>query len=129
MTTMMENSQTYSLIDGKINKSSRGFSDCLQKKWVVYCEKPFKCPDNLIAYLGNYTHRVAISSHRIIDCKDGKVTFWYKDYRSGGIRKEMTVTANEFIRRFLQHALPRGVVYPGRKIPNDDLEFFLSGQD
>ena len=81
---------------------------CYKKKWVVYCEKPFKCPDNLIAYLGNYTHRVAISSHRIIDCKDGKVTFWYKDYRSGGIRKEMTVTANEFIRRFLQHALPRG---------------------
>lgn len=81
---------------------------CYDKKWVVYAEKPFSSPDNLIRYLGNYTHRVAISNHRIVDYKNGKVTFYYKDYKAAGTRKTMTLDAGEFVRRFLQHILPSG---------------------
>ncbi|MBE0639391.1 MAG: IS91 family transposase, partial [Bacteroidales bacterium] len=81
---------------------------CYQKKWVVYCEKPFAGPQNLINYLGNYTHRVAISNHRIADFNDGKVTFSYKDYKTAGLSKTITLDADEFIRRFLQHVLPCG---------------------
>jgi hypothetical protein len=60
----------------------------------------------LINYLGNYTHRVAIANERIIDHTGGKVSFWYKDYKSAGSRKKMTLDQDEFIRRFLQHVLP-----------------------
>jgi hypothetical protein len=81
---------------------------CYDKKWVVYAQKPFSSPDNLIRYLGNYTHRVAISNHRIIDYKEGKVTFYYKDNKAGGTRKTMTLEVDEFIRRFMQHVLPSG---------------------
>jgi hypothetical protein len=81
---------------------------CYKKQWVVYSEKPFANPENLINYLGNYTHRVAISNQRILSHKDGKVTFAYKDYKVAGLRKEMTMDEDEFIRRFLQHVLPSG---------------------
>ncbi len=81
---------------------------CYRKNWVVYCEKPFAEPQNLINYLGNYTHRVAISNHRIVDFNDGKVTFSYKDYKTAGVSKTITLDADEFIRRFLQHVLPCG---------------------
>jgi hypothetical protein len=83
-------------------------TQCYQKKWVVYCEKPFKSPDNLVNYLGNYIHRVAISNQRIIGHKDGKVSFWYKDYSSNGRQRKITLVATEFIRRFMQHVLPTG---------------------
>lgn len=81
---------------------------CYKKKWVVYSEKPFTSPENLINYLGNYTHRVAISNHRLIKHEDGKVSFYYKDYKNAGVRKVMTLDENEFIRRFMQHILPSG---------------------
>ena len=81
---------------------------CYKTKWVVYSEKPFSNPENLINYLANYTHRVAISNQRILELKDGKVTFMYKDYKVGGFRKKMTLDEDEFIRRFLQHVLPSG---------------------
>jgi len=81
---------------------------CYKTNWVVYCEKPFKGPDNLIGYLGNYTHRVAISNQRIIAHENGSVRFWYKDYKCAGIRKEIALDAREFIRRFMQHILPDG---------------------
>lgn len=81
---------------------------CYLKKWVVYCEKPFSNSDKLINYLGNYTHRVAISNQRITEYQNNKVSFYYKDYKSAGIRKKMTLQADEFIRRFLQHVLPVG---------------------
>lgn len=83
-------------------------NQCYQKNWVVYCEKPFACANNLINYLGNYTHRVAISNSRIKEFKDGEVTFCYKDYKSAGIHKNITIKADEFTRRFLQHILPSG---------------------
>jgi hypothetical protein len=81
---------------------------CYKSSWVVYSEKPFKCADNLVNYLGNYTHRVAIANHRIISHKNGKVSFYYKDYKHAGIRRVMTLDTEEFIRRFLQHILPSG---------------------
>lgn len=81
---------------------------CYKTNWVVYCEKPFSCSDSLINYLGNYMHRVAISNNRIIKHQDDKVAFSIKDYKSDGIRKNIKLDAEEFIRRFLQHVLPSG---------------------
>jgi hypothetical protein len=82
--------------------------ECYRKKWVVYCEKPFDTPKHLINYLGNYTHRVAITNHRLIKHEAGRVSFSYKDYKAGGKSKVLTLDTDEFIRRFLQHILPSG---------------------
>lgn len=82
--------------------------DCYLKPWVVYCEKPFSGSQSLVRYLGNYTHRVAISNHRLISHQDGRVTFSFKDYAQAGQAKEITLDALEFIRRFMQHVLPKG---------------------
>jgi hypothetical protein len=79
-----------------------------QKDWVVYAKAPFGGPHAVIEYLARYTHKVAISNHRIqsINNEAGTVTFNYKDYADGGLQKQMTLTAIEFIRRFEQHILP-----------------------
>lgn len=83
--------------------------DALYKtNWVVYAKQPFLGPKQVIEYLGRYTHRIAISNHRIKSIKDGKVSFTYKDYRQGGQRKIMTLQACEFLRRFCLHILPPG---------------------
>jgi predicted Zn-ribbon and HTH transcriptional regulator len=79
-----------------------------QDEWVVYCKPPFKNASKVIEYLGRYTHRVAISNRRILALKDGKVTFSWRDYRDNNKNKTMTVTAIEFIRRFMLHILPSG---------------------
>ena len=76
-------------------------------KWVVYAKAPFGGPQQVLDYLGRYTHRVAISNSRLRALEDGQVTFEWKDYRDGQT-KSMTVSADEFIRRFLLHALPPG---------------------
>ena len=78
------------------------------RKWVVYAKKPFAGPQQVLDYVGRYTHRVAISNHRILNVEDHQVTFRYKDYRDGGQQKTMTLSADEFIRRFLLHVLPEG---------------------
>lgn len=79
------------------------------KDWVVYAKAPFGGPQAVIEYLGRYTHKVAISNHRIHSInEDGTVTFEYKDYADGSKHKQMTLTAKEFIRRFEQHILPKG---------------------
>ena len=80
------------------------------KEWVVYAKPPFGGPEQVLAYLGRYTHRVAISNHRLISLEDGQVTFQWKDYRSEQREKSkvMTVEADEFQRRFLIHTLPAG---------------------
>ena len=83
-------------------------TQCYSKNWVVYCEKPFSGADSLIQYLGNYTHRVAISNNRLLQCESGKVSFCYKDYKAAGIRRSISLDVNEFIRRFMQHVLPGG---------------------
>jgi hypothetical protein len=78
--------------------------------WVVYAKRPFGGPEHVLHYLARYTHRVAISNHRIVNVVDGKVTFRWKDYAHGSKQRLMTVTAEEFLRRFLLHTLPRGFV-------------------
>ncbi len=79
-----------------------------QKEWVVYCKPPFKNASRVIEYLGRYTHWVAISNNRILDVKDGKASFSWRDYRDGNKKKTMIVTGTEFIRRFMLHILPPG---------------------
>jgi hypothetical protein len=81
-----------------------------RKDWVVYAKRPFGGPEHVLHYLARYTHRVAISNHRIVDFADGKVTFRWKDYAHKSKQRLMTVTAEEFLRRFLLHTLPRGFV-------------------
>jgi hypothetical protein len=73
-----------------------------RQDWVVYAKRPFGWPEHVLQYLARYTHRVAISNHRILDVADGKVTFRWKDYAHGGKQRKMTVTADEFLRRLLQ---------------------------
>src|ERR1700751_3389396 len=79
-----------------------------KKKWVVYAKKPFAGPQQVLDYVGRYTHRVAISNDRIVNIDHGQVTFRYKDYRTGSQQKTMSLSADEFIRRFLLHVLPEG---------------------
>jgi hypothetical protein len=81
-----------------------------RQDWVVYAKRPFGGPQHVLQYLARYTHRVAISNHRIVDFADGKVTFLWKDYAHGSKRRLMTLTAEEFLRRFLLHTLPRGFI-------------------
>jgi len=78
------------------------------REWVVYCKPPFHGPASVIQYLGRYTHRVALTNHRLISMDAGKVSFTWKDYADGNRRKVMTLDAGEFIRRFLLHILPDG---------------------
>lgn len=79
--------------------------------WVVYAKRPFAGPTQVIEYVGRYTHKVAISNHRIIQLQNQQVSFSYKDYRDkGGRPKVMTLPATEFIRRFAQHILPHRFV-------------------
>jgi hypothetical protein len=79
-----------------------------RREWWVYAKPPFGGPHQVLAYLGRYTHRVAISNHRLLALKDGHVTFTWKDYARGHQHRAMTLTSDEFIRRFLLHVLPRG---------------------
>ena len=76
----------------------------------MYAKAPFAGPEQLFAYLGRYTHRVAITNHRILQFADGQVTFAYRDYADGNRKKQLTVSGAEFLRRFLLHVLPRGFV-------------------
>lgn len=79
-----------------------------QIEWVVYAKPPFGGPASVLAYLGRYTHRVAIANSRLINLTDGRVAFRWKDYRHHDKTKVMTLDADEFIRRFLLHSLPDG---------------------
>jgi hypothetical protein len=76
--------------------------------WVVYAKPPFAGPEQVLGYLGRYTHRVALANSRLVGLGDGEVSFTWKDYRQGGTSKVMTLAADEFIRRFLQHIVPDG---------------------
>jgi predicted Zn-ribbon and HTH transcriptional regulator len=81
-----------------------------RKDWVVYAKRPFGGPEHVLHYLARYTHRVAISNHRLIAFENDQVAFQWKDYAHGNKKRKMTVSANEFLRRFLLHVLPRGFV-------------------
>ena len=79
----------------------------MKKDWIVYAKPPFSGPEKLLDYLGRYTHKIAISNHRIIACDDNGVTFQWRDYADGNKVKLMTLSAEEFIRRFLSHVVPK----------------------
>ena len=81
-----------------------------RQDWVVYAKPAFGGPSQVLRYLGRYTHRVAISNHRIVAFDGEQVTFRYKDYAHGGRHRAMTLTAVEFLRRFFLHVLPKGFV-------------------
>lgn len=81
-----------------------------QKEWVVYAKRPFGHPKAVLEYLGRYTHKVAISNHRILNIDTQTITFGYKDYRQGAQKLEMSLDNLEFIRRFSMHILPKGLV-------------------
>ncbi len=83
------------------------YDQLFSKAWVVYAKKPFGSPKSVIEYLGRYTHKIAISNHRIKKITDSHVSFTYKDYNSKAKTKLMTLTHQEFIRRFAQHILPK----------------------
>ena len=81
-----------------------------KKKWVVYSKPPFGGPEQVLKYLARYTHRVAISNHRLLALDDSGVTFGWKDYAAGATKRSLTLSGAEFLRRFLQHVLPKGFV-------------------
>ncbi|PYU85635.1 MAG: IS91 family transposase [Acidobacteria bacterium] len=81
-----------------------------RKDWVVYAKPPFGGPQYVLQYLGRYTHRVAISNHRLVSFTDGKVTFRWRDSAHNNEQKFMTLPLDEFLRRFLLHVLPKGFV-------------------
>lgn len=105
-----------------------GFKDRLyRKEWFVYAKPPFGGEKHVFKYLGRYTHRVAISNHRLIEMENGRVTFAYHDYKND-LDTTMTLTTDEFLRRFLLHVLPKGFtrirhygLYAGRNV-NTKLE-------
>ena len=96
----------------KIYGCRRKFKTLIQSlfqiTWIVYAKRPFAGPQQVLEYLGRYTHRVAISNNRIVSIKNDKVTFTYKDRKRNDEVKTMALDANEFIRRFLLHVLPEG---------------------
>ncbi len=79
-----------------------------EKQWITYSKQPLGGPEQVLEYLGRYTHRVAITNNRILSIEDGKVTFTYRDRSDGNTLKNLTIKATEFIRRYLLHILPRG---------------------
>ena len=93
-------------------RDPQAFADYLspwrKREWVVYAKAPFGGSQHVLEYLGRYTHRVAISNRRLRALENGEVSFAWKDYRDAGQDKVMTLSAEDFIRRFLQHALPPG---------------------
>jgi hypothetical protein len=84
------------------------YKKLFEKNWVVYCKRPFFGPRQVVEYIGRYTHKIAISNHRIKSIEDSSVTFTAKDYRHGGRTHPVTFTDQEFIRRFSLHILPKG---------------------
>lgn len=115
------------------------FNDKVQQAyntpWVVNCEPSLASVDHVVKYLGQYTHRVAITNQRILDIADGKVTFIAKDYRDGAVKKPVTLDGVEFLRRFSLHILPtrfvkirRYGIYNHTLIRNLDLQFVPEGK-
>ena len=93
-------------------QQTKTFNDFLrpiyQKEWIVFAKPPFGGPEQVINYLGRYTHRVAIANERIMGLENDQISFVYKDYKNGAKKKVLTLEAHEFIRRFLLHILPKG---------------------
>lgn len=95
----------------KVNDQGKKFMDDLFKKeWVIYAKRPFHNSKGVMEYIGRYSHKVAISNHRILSISNQEVSFSYKDYRSEGNKKIMTLAGEEFLRRFALHILPKAFV-------------------
>ena len=92
----------------KIDKTL--INSLFDKPWVVYAKRPFGNEKSVIEYLGRYTHKIAISNHRLLSIDDKGVTFSYKDYKANGEKKTITLSKEEFTRRFAQHILPKRFV-------------------
>jgi hypothetical protein len=99
-TAALESKQNFQQLINSVSK----------KKWIAYAKRPFAGPQQVLEYLGRYTHRVAISNNRIISIDNSRVTFTYKDRQNNDEIKTMTLDAHEFIRRFLLHVLPKGLM-------------------
>jgi hypothetical protein len=101
------------LLKAFLQSEGLAFSDELRRalyknEWVVFAKRPFGGAGQVIEYLGRYTHKIAISNHRIQSVENGEVVFSYKDYGDGGKVKTMTLSASEVLRRFCLHILPKG---------------------
>jgi hypothetical protein len=88
----------------------RFIDELFDQDWVVYAKPPFGGAEHVLHYLARYTHRVAISNHRLVAFQNDQVSFRWRDYAHGGKQKLMTLSADEFLRRFLLHVLPKGLV-------------------
>ena len=102
--SMIERRQTELALS---KNSSEQIQKAWSKNWIVYAKAPFAGPEQVLEYLGRYTHRIAISNHRIKSIDNGKIVFSYKDRSHGNTTKHMVLDAMEFIRRFLLHVLPK----------------------
>jgi len=100
--------------DLKLLPKAKAFASFLRplfrQDWVVYCKPPFGAPEHVLRYLGRYTHRVAISNHRLVSLEGRQVTFRWRDSAHGNQQCLMTLAVEEFLRRFLLHVLPPGFV-------------------
>jgi hypothetical protein len=94
----------------EVDQFERVLAATVKTDWVVYAKPPFGGPKQVLKYLARYTHRAAISNHRLLDLCEGRVAFRYKDYAHGSRKQTMTLSAVEFVRRFLLHVLPAGFV-------------------
>ena len=96
------------LNDTQQKEAKQLFENLYQKSWVVYAKKPFGGPQQVVQYLAAYTHKVAMSNNRILSMENSIISFKWKDYRHENAPKQMSLSANEFLRRFEQHILPKG---------------------
>ena len=86
------------------------FKSLFKKEWITYAKRPFGHTDQILNYLGRYSHKIAITNHRLLEVSDESVKFSYKNYRKGGEKQEMTLPTQEFIRRFAMHIVPHKFV-------------------
>jgi hypothetical protein len=98
-----------SSLNKQLPQEKRFLKELYRTQWVVYAKEPFAGPEQVVNYLGRYTHKIAISNHRLLSVDEHNVRFKYVDYRDNK-QKEMTLSGFEFIRRFCQHILPKGFV-------------------
>ena len=98
-----------SFLQKQVPQENSYISELYKNNWVVYAKEPFAGPQQVVEYLGRYTHKVAISNHRLVEITNENVRFKYRDYRDN-VQKEMTLSGNEFLRRFCQHILPKSFI-------------------
>jgi hypothetical protein len=97
-------------LSGQLTLDQALRKELYKQSWVVYAKQTFGSPQAVVEYLGRYTHKIAISNQRILPVADDTVTFSYKDYKTQGCKKQMTLSHQEFVRRFALHILPKGFV-------------------